>query len=103
MDSEIAMDSSRCRSGCGMVSPVASAARCLAAGITVLDSLLAGGQGHQRGWSAYFSWRSRRSCTTSGRCKESGVYEMGQPGIRAGMGQKERRREGVYCTLMAIL
>jgi hypothetical protein len=79
MDSERALESSRCSSGWGMVSPVASAARCCAAGIRGLAGVVEE-QGHQRTWSAYVRWRSRRARTTSGSCRESGAYKTGQPG-----------------------
>ena len=83
MDSESALESSCCSSGYGIVSPVASAARCSAAGIVGLNSAVAGvAHGHQRTWSAYFCWRSRRPRRTSGRCNESGVYKTGQPAER---------------------
>lgn len=52
MDSESALKSSCCSSGCGIVSPDASAARCLAAGISGPGG--EGVHGHQRTWSAYF-------------------------------------------------
>lgn len=86
MDSERAFESSRCSSGCDMDSPAASAAHCFAAGMRGL-ARVAAEQGHQRTWSAYFCWQSRRARTASGRCRESGVYETGQPG---GMGERGR-------------